>query len=105
MREFQPEIDRLAADAADLLRRVDFLLVRLELRALLSCRRKTLSGASSYRYLPANSLHHSQQPFTATLCGADFFSQGSGNHIEKLSQLCYTETKEKNFLSKCSVFL
>ncbi len=34
MREFQPEVNRLAADSADLLRCVDFLLVGLELRAL-----------------------------------------------------------------------
>ena len=34
MREFQPEVNRLAADAADLLRHVDFLLVRFKLRTL-----------------------------------------------------------------------
>ena len=52
MREFQPEVNRLAADSADLLRRVDFLLVRLELCPLRAVvvRPQVRAGSCSVRH-------------------------------------------------------
>ena len=52
MREFQPEVNRLAADPADRLRRIDLLFVRLELCPLRAVviRPQIRAGSCSVRH-------------------------------------------------------